>query len=138
VSDCLTPYAVAHPSSSAFRSGVSSPQQVTHPPYPMTMIRTKNSNATANAPKTRTTISALRVCRIISALLPSPPWPQCFCPCFTGRPVLSPARSRPSYCAVGPEWVAKVIESGSRRWKPHHYQLIKKQTPKRPSLLKTA
>ena len=36
------------------------------------------------------------------------------------------------YCAAGPEWVAKVIESGSHRWKPHHYQLMKKQKPKRP------
>jgi DNA relaxase NicK len=40
------------------------------------------------------------------------------------------------YCAAGPEWVAKVIESGSSRWKPRHYQLMKKQTPKRPYLLK--
>jgi DNA relaxase NicK len=40
------------------------------------------------------------------------------------------------YCAVGPEWINKVIQSGSSRWKPHHYQLIKKQKPKRPDLLK--
>jgi hypothetical protein len=40
------------------------------------------------------------------------------------------------YCAAGPEWVTKVIESGSHRWKPHHYQLMKKQKPKRPYLLK--
>lgn len=39
-------------------------------------------------------------------------------------------------CAAGPEWMAKVIESGSLRWKPRHYQLMKKQTPKRPYLLK--
>lgn len=64
----------------------------------MTMIKTKNSNAaatTATAPKTRPTISTLRVCRIIYALFPSLPWPQRFRPCFTGSPVLSPARSRP-------------------------------------------
>ena len=38
------------------------------------------------------------------------------------------------YCAAGPEWVTKVIESGSHRWKTHHYQLMqnKKPTPKRP------
>ena len=41
------------------------------------------------------------------------------------------------YCAAGPEWVAKVIESGSSRWKPHHYQLMKKDKPKRAYLLKT-
>jgi DNA relaxase NicK len=40
------------------------------------------------------------------------------------------------YCAAGPEWMTKVIESGSSRWKPRHYQLMKKQTPKRPYLLK--
>ncbi|MBK5282935.1 MAG: replication initiation factor domain-containing protein [Nitrospiraceae bacterium] len=40
------------------------------------------------------------------------------------------------YCAAGPEWMTKVIESGSSRWKPHHYQLMKKQKPKRPYLLK--
>ena len=40
------------------------------------------------------------------------------------------------YCAAGPEWVTKVIESGSHRWKPHHYQLMKTQKPKRPYMLK--
>ena len=38
-------------------------------------------------------------------------------------------------CA-GPEWVAKVIESRASRWKPHHYQLMKTQPPKRPYPLK--
>jgi hypothetical protein len=38
-------------------------------------------------------------------------------------------------CAVGPEWITKVIEFGSSRWKPHHYQLMK-QKLKRPYLLK--
>ena len=40
------------------------------------------------------------------------------------------------YCAVGPEWITNVIQSGSNRWKPQHYQLMKKQKPKRPYLLK--
>ena len=40
------------------------------------------------------------------------------------------------YCAVGPEWITNVIQSGSSRWKPQHYQLMKKQKPKRPYLLK--
>ncbi len=40
------------------------------------------------------------------------------------------------YCAVGPEWITNVIQAGSSRWKPQHYQLMKKQTPKRPYLLK--
>jgi len=40
------------------------------------------------------------------------------------------------YCAAGPEWVAKVIESVSLRWKPQHYQLMKKPNAKRPYLLK--
>jgi hypothetical protein len=31
------------------------------------------------------------------------------------------------YCAVGPEVLMKVIESGSHRWKAHHYQLMKKK-----------
>jgi phage replication initiation protein len=40
------------------------------------------------------------------------------------------------YCAVGPEWITKVIQSGSSRWKPPHYQIMKKPKPKRPYLLK--
>ncbi len=40
------------------------------------------------------------------------------------------------YCTVGPEWITKVIQSGSSRWKPQHYQLMKKPKPKRPYLLK--
>ena len=40
------------------------------------------------------------------------------------------------YCAVGPEWITHVIQSGSSRWKPQHYQLMKKPKPKRPYLLK--
>ena len=40
------------------------------------------------------------------------------------------------YCAVGPEWITNVIQAGSSRWKPQHYQLMKKQTPKRPYRLK--
>ena len=40
------------------------------------------------------------------------------------------------YCAVGPEWITNVIQSGSSRWKPQHYQLMKKPKPKRPYLLK--
>ena len=40
------------------------------------------------------------------------------------------------YCAVGPEWINNVIQSGSSRWKPQHYQLMKKSKPKRPYLLK--
>ena len=40
------------------------------------------------------------------------------------------------YCAVGPEWITNVIQSGSIRWKPQHYQLMKKPKPKRPYLLK--
>ncbi|MEO7861070.1 MAG: hypothetical protein ABIU05_11600, partial [Nitrospirales bacterium] len=40
------------------------------------------------------------------------------------------------YCAVGPEWITKVIQSGSSRWKPQHYQFMKKQKPKLPYLLK--
>lgn len=39
------------------------------------------------------------------------------------------------YCAVGPDFLMKVIESGSHRWKAHHYQLMKKK-PKRPYWLK--
>jgi len=39
------------------------------------------------------------------------------------------------YCAAGPEWVAKVIESGSSRWKAPHYQLMKQKKPKRSYLL---
>jgi DNA relaxase NicK len=31
------------------------------------------------------------------------------------------------YCAVGPEFLMKVIESGSHRWKPQHFQLMKKK-----------
>jgi hypothetical protein len=31
------------------------------------------------------------------------------------------------YCAVGPDFLMKVIESGSHRWKPQHFQLMKKQ-----------
>jgi putative DNA relaxase len=30
------------------------------------------------------------------------------------------------YCTVGPDFLMKVIESGSHRWKAHHYQLMKK------------
>ena len=30
------------------------------------------------------------------------------------------------YCAVGPDFLKKVIESGSHRWKPQHFQLMKK------------
>ena len=40
------------------------------------------------------------------------------------------------YCAVGPEWIINVIQSGSSRWKPQHYQLMKKPKPKHPYLLK--
>ena len=40
------------------------------------------------------------------------------------------------YCAVGPEWITNVIQAGSSRWKPQHYQLMKKPKPKRPYLLK--
>ncbi len=40
------------------------------------------------------------------------------------------------YCAVGPEWINNVIQAGSSRWKPQHYQLMKKPKPKRPYLLK--
>ena len=40
------------------------------------------------------------------------------------------------YCAVGPEWITNVIQAGSSRWKPQHYQWMKKQNPKRPYLLK--
>ena len=40
------------------------------------------------------------------------------------------------YCAVGPEWITNVIQTGSSRWKPQHYQLMKKPNPKRPYLLK--
>jgi hypothetical protein len=40
------------------------------------------------------------------------------------------------YCAVGPDWITSVIQAGSSRWKPQHCQLMKKQTPKRPYLLK--
>ena len=29
------------------------------------------------------------------------------------------------YCVVGPEFLMKVIESGSHRWKAHHFQLMK-------------
>ncbi len=29
------------------------------------------------------------------------------------------------YCAIGPDFLMKVIESGSHRWKAHHYQLMK-------------
>ncbi len=35
------------------------------------------------------------------------------------------------YCAVGPDFLMKVIESGSHRWKPQHFQLMKTK-PKRP------
>jgi len=31
------------------------------------------------------------------------------------------------YCAVGPDFLMKVIESGSHRWKAHHFQLMKKK-----------
>ena len=31
------------------------------------------------------------------------------------------------YCAVGPDFLMKVIDSGSHRWKPHHFQLMKKK-----------
>ena len=40
------------------------------------------------------------------------------------------------YCAAGPVWITKVIEPGSSRWKPHHYQLMKQKKPKRPHPLK--
>jgi hypothetical protein len=40
------------------------------------------------------------------------------------------------HCAVGPEWITKVIQSGSHHWKPHHYQLMKKQKPQRQNPLK--
>jgi hypothetical protein len=39
------------------------------------------------------------------------------------------------YCAVGPDFLMKVIESASHRWKAHQYQLMKKK-PKRPYWLK--
>jgi hypothetical protein len=32
------------------------------------------------------------------------------------------------YCAVGPDFLLKVIESGSHRWKPQHFQLMKKKS----------
>lgn len=31
------------------------------------------------------------------------------------------------YCAVGPDFLMKVIDSGSQRWKPPHFQLMKKK-----------
>jgi hypothetical protein len=31
------------------------------------------------------------------------------------------------YCAVGPDFLMKVIESGSHRWKPQYFQLMKKK-----------
>ena len=40
------------------------------------------------------------------------------------------------YCAAGPEWITNVIQAGSSRWKPQHYQWMKKAKPKRPYLLK--
>jgi hypothetical protein len=42
------------------------------------------------------------------------------------------------YCAVGPEWITDVIQAGSSRWKPQHYQWMKKPKPniKRPYNLK--
>ena len=40
------------------------------------------------------------------------------------------------YCAVGPEWINNVIQTGSSRWKPQHYQWMKKPKPKRPYQLK--
>ena len=40
------------------------------------------------------------------------------------------------YCAVGPEWITNVIQAGSSRWTPQHYQFMKKPKPKRPYLLK--
>lgn len=40
------------------------------------------------------------------------------------------------YCAAGPEFITKVIESGSQRWKAPHYQLMKKSKP--PNRLKPA
>ncbi|HEY6084111.1 MAG TPA: hypothetical protein VIU63_01870 [Nitrospira sp.] len=30
------------------------------------------------------------------------------------------------YCAMGPEFIPTGIESGSDRWKPHHFRLMKK------------
>ncbi|WP_455379487.1 replication initiation factor domain-containing protein [Petrachloros mirabilis] len=40
------------------------------------------------------------------------------------------------YYAMGPEFLMKVIESGSHRWKPHHFQLMKNRS-KRPSLTRS-
>ena len=37
------------------------------------------------------------------------------------------------YCAFQSTFLVNVIESGSHRWKAHHYQLMKKK-PKSPSL----
>jgi hypothetical protein len=31
------------------------------------------------------------------------------------------------YCAVGPDFLMQVIEAGSHRWKPHHFQLMHKK-----------
>ena len=31
------------------------------------------------------------------------------------------------YCAIGPDFLMKVIESGSHRWKPQHFQLMSKK-----------
>jgi hypothetical protein len=31
------------------------------------------------------------------------------------------------YCAVGPDFLIKVIESGSHRWKAHHFKLMTKR-----------
>ena len=39
------------------------------------------------------------------------------------------------YCAVGPEWITNVIQTGSSRWKPQHYQLMKKKPRPQSSYL---
>jgi len=31
------------------------------------------------------------------------------------------------YCVMGPEWITNVIQAGSSRWKPQHYQMMKKR-----------
>lgn len=38
--------------------------------------------------------------------------------------------------AAGPDFVTTVIESGAKRWKEHHYQLMQQKNPKRPYSLK--
>jgi hypothetical protein len=40
------------------------------------------------------------------------------------------------YCAIGPDFVTRVIESGSHRWKAHHFQSMEKK-PRRRYPLKT-